>query len=304
MRTAALFMAVTTLAQAACMVVPSSKIVARDLAERVPIFRELDPDTLIALAPFPGIERVLTAHDLVLTARRYGLDIPAGEAIPSVCVGRLMRALSVEQVSAALLAALDVPAVRLEVLEFSPQDFPPGRLEFDRAALQKSPRSNPQIPVVWRGKLIYDDHHSLTVWAKVRASVEREVILAAEIIPQGTRISAEQTTVTSVAQFPSIDLSSSAPAMVIGRVARRTFQTGQQILAEALEEAQDIVRGETVHVRVLYGSTSICFDAIAQSSGQKGQAVVLHNPSSGRNFRGLIEDRQQVVVRASGEGTS
>jgi len=58
-----------------------------------------------------------------------------------------------------------------------------------------------------------------------------------------------------------------------------------------------VFRGETVHVQAIDGGASIRFDAIAQSSGQKGEVIMVHNPSSGRNFRALIEGPEQVAVR-------
>ncbi len=70
------------------------------------------------------------------------------------------------------------------------------------AALNKPPGNNPQTPVIWPGKLIYDDQHSLSLWAKVRISVDREIFLATETIPKGAVIRADQIASTRVPQFP------------------------------------------------------------------------------------------------------
>ena len=222
-----------------------------------------------------------------------------GEAAPSLCVERAVRHLSIEEVRAALLAALDIAGVRLEILEFSNQPLPPGELAFQRTSLNKPPGNDPQTPVIWRGKLIYDDQHSLPVWAKVKISVDREIFLAADTIPKGAVIRADQVTSTRVRQFPSLERWPGLPFVIVGKVARRTLPAGQPIVAEGLDDFKDVLRGETVHVLAMDGGASVLFDAIAQSSGQKGDVIMLHNPSSGRNFRALIEGREQVVVRGT-----
>jgi flagella basal body P-ring formation protein FlgA len=296
MRTIAILVIVAAWAHAACIAVPSDKILARDLSAAIPLFQALDPETIIGFSPFPGTERVLSSRELLLAARRYGLAFPAGEPAPSVCVERIVHPLSIEEVRAALLSALDTPGGRLEILEFSNKPFPPGRLVFQLAAVNKPPGNNPQTPVIWPGKLLYDDQHSLTVWAKVRISVDREVFLAKEIIPKGQAIGAEQIATTRIAQFPSPESPPSAASGIVGKVARRAIPAGQRIAPEALEDPMDVIRGETIHVKVVDGPATITLDAVAQSSGNKGETILVHNPSSGKSFRAVIEERGQVVV--------
>jgi flagellar basal body P-ring formation protein FlgA len=297
MRILAIFATVAVLGRGACVAVPSGNILARDLSAAIPLFQALDPEAIIGFAPIPGTARVLSSRDVVLTGRRYGLAFPPGEIAPSVCVERIVRHLSPEQVRAALLSALDLAEVQLELLEFSNQPLPPGRLEFMRASLNIPPENNPEMPVIWRGKLIYDEQRTLVVWAKVRISVEREVSIARETIPKGAVIRADQVATTRVRQFPTFELNRSLPLMTIGKVARRTLRAGQPIVAEALDDLKDVLRGETVHVQAIDGGASIRFNATAQSSGQKGQIILVHNPYSGRDFRALITGPEQVIVR-------
>ena len=298
MRILAILAVFVSLAHGACVAVPSSSILARDVSAAIPLFQTLDPETVIGFAPFPGTVRVLSSRDVVLTGRRYGW-LSSGEAAPSVCVERVVRHLSIEEVKAALLSALDIADAQLEVLDFSNRPLPPGQLAFPRALLNRPPGNDPQTPVIWRGKLSYDDQRSLMVWAKVRITVEREVFVATQTIPKGAVIRADQVAITHIRQFPSLDRSPDLHLAVAGKVARRTLPAGQPIVAGELEILQDVVRGATVHVEAIDGGASIRFDAIAQASGQKGEFIMVHNPSSGRNFRALIQDRGQVLVRES-----
>ncbi len=299
MKTVLIFAVAAGLARAACIAVPSSHILARDLSTAVPLFAALDPGTVVGFAPFPGTVRVLSSHELLLVARLNGVAFRPGETAPSVCVERIVRHLSLEEVSSALLAALDIADVRLDVLEFSSQPLPPGRLEFQRAALNKPPENNPQTAVIWRGRLIYDDQRSLVVWAKVRISVDREIFLARDTITKGAVIRADQIAGASVRQFPSLEIAPALPLVIVGKVARRALPAGQPIIAAELDDFKDVLRGETVHVLAIDGGASIHFDATAESSGQKGEVILIHNPSSGRNFRALIAGREQVIVRGA-----
>ena len=232
MRMVAIFAIVAGLAEATCITVPSSDILARDLSTPIPLLRTLAPDTIIGFAPFPGTVRVLSSRDVVFIARRHGLTFPPGETAPSVCVERIVRRLSPEEVKTALLSALDVAGVRLEVLAFSNQPLPPGRLEFQRAGLNKPPGNDPGAAVFWRGKLAYDDQRSLMVWAKVKISVDRDVFLATETIPKGAVIRADQVATTRMRQFPLPEPAWGLPLVAAGKVARRTLPAGQPIVAE------------------------------------------------------------------------
>jgi flagella basal body P-ring formation protein FlgA len=304
MRIAIIFGAISSLASAACVSVPSSKIVARDIAGAVPLFEQLDPETSIGFAPFPGTQRVLSSHELFLIAASHGLMFPPGAPAPSLCVQRAVRQLSIEEFKPVLLSALGVPDVQMEILEVSDQPVPPGRLEFRREEVNRPRKDDPQNPVIWRGQFVYDGQHSLAVWAKVRMTVSRDVIVAAEDIPADSVIRAEQVKTITSRQFPSLEPSLNSPPtleQIAGKMARRNVAAGERIVASVLQDAKDVIRGETVHVKVVDGAATITLDAVAQSSGTKGESIIVHNPLSGRNFRALIEDRGRVLVVPSGE---
>jgi flagella basal body P-ring formation protein FlgA len=208
-----------------------------------------------------------------------------------------------EEVRAALLSALHMPDATVELVEFSNKPLPPGQLVFSLAALSRPPENDPQTPVIWPGKLMYDGQHSVSVWAKVRISVFRRIFVATETIPKAAVIRAEQIVSTRVAQFPGLEPAPSSVAVIVGKVARRAIPAGQSIVAGALDDAKDVVRGETVHVKVLGGAAIITFDAVAEASGQKGESILLHNPLSGRSFHARIADRGRVIVVSTEEST-
>ncbi len=297
MRTLLALLFATLAARAACISVPSDRIVARDLAGAVLIFQGLDPETQVGFAPMPGTQRILAGHELTVFARRHSVVVSPGSMVPDLCVQREAHVISRDEMKAALLAAVGIADADVELMEFTSQALPPGRLEFRRAALHQPPPSAPESPVIWRGRLIYDGQHSVIVWAKVRITVERQILIAAEEIPAGTVVRAEQIKMTGSRQFPFSAQSMDSSELAIGKAARRCIPAGQRIVAGALEEPKEVARGERVHVRVIDGLATLSFEGVAESAGKKGESVLVHNPASGHNFRAVIEEKGKVVVR-------
>jgi flagella basal body P-ring formation protein FlgA len=294
----ALILIAATLANAACLSVPSARILARDLAAALPLFEQIPPETELGFSPMPGTQRVLTGTVLFGLAKQYGVSFPEGAPVAGVCVERATRALSAEEIRPVLLSALDENA-QLEIAEVSAQPVPPGRLEFRREGLGRPRTDDPSMPVIWRGRLVYDGQHSLAIWAKVRLTVDREIIVAVEEIPAGSVIEAKQLKTTSARRFPLPVPVASAIDQIAGKVSRKKFAIGDEVVASALVDAMDVKSGQTVRVRVTDGGAALTLEGVAQGSGKKGQAIVIHNPSSGKNFRALIEGAKQVVVHSA-----
>jgi flagella basal body P-ring formation protein FlgA len=269
------------------------------LLSAVSQFQALDPATPLGFTPLPGAQRLLSSRELGLIARQHGIEIGDGQVISSVCVERQVRPLAREDIQSALVQALGLPDIKIEVIEFSNQPLPLGRLEFPIAGLNKPSASMPQSPVIWRGQLVYDHTRSASIWAKVRLEVERTWFVAAENIPAGTTIRSEQLRAASGPEFPFQGPSFGSAESIVGKVARRNISAGQRILPSAVEEPADVTKGQKVRVQVIDGLASLSLECVAESSGKKGDSVLVHNPVSGRNFRAVIEDQGLVVVRSS-----
>lgn len=297
MRFALILISCSMLLAKDCIPISSSKILARDITGAAPLLSSLDPETVIAFAPLPGVQRVITGRELLAIAQRNGLE--AEPTVPSVCVERAMRAIDRAELSRALVTALGVANAQLEILDFSNQAVPPGHLEFRVAGLNRPPADAPETPVIWRGRLVYDGDRSLAVWAKVRITVERSVLIAVEAIQSGGPIRAEQVKVSRASEFPLSPPALDSIVQVSGKCARRTISAGQRIVPAMLAEPMAVVQGETVHVRVVDGFAALTLEAIAQSTGARGEAVMIRNPTTGKTFRAVVEDKGKVIVRSS-----
>jgi len=292
-----ILVSVAVMSGAECIAIPRDRIVARDLTGALPAFGSLDPETMIGFAPFPGVQRVLSPRELLIIARQHGLETEV--PIASVCIERAVQPIDRNEMNAALVAALGVPDANLEILAFSNQPIPAGHLEFAISGLNKPPADAPQTPVIWRGRLVYDNERSLAVWAKVRITVQRSVVVTTERIQAGATLRSEQLKLTPTVQFPFSGPCLNSISQAAGRVARQNIPAGQPIAPASLAEPTEIIQGERVQVHVVDGLATLSLEAFAQSAGSKGDVIVLRNPVTGKSFRGLVEDKGKVLVRSS-----
>ena len=299
MRTIFIALVLASLDRAACLPVASDRIVARELLHAVPFLQPLDPGTTLGFSPLPGTQRIISRRELALIARQHGLILSPDAPTPAVCVERALRHISAEEMKAALVAALNMPGAELELVEFSEQAVPPGTLEFRLSGLSKPARQAPDHPVVWRGRVIYDGLRSAMVWARVKILVDRVALVAAEDIAMGAVIRGEQVKEVHERQFPLLEPLPASPDKIAGKVARRIISAGQRFTPGSLDEPKDIFRGDKVRVSVIDGSATLSLDGVAESSGKKGESIVVHNPATGKNFRAVVMEKGQATVRSS-----
>jgi hypothetical protein len=62
-------------------------------------------------------------------------------------------------------------------------------------------------------------------------------------------------------------------------------------------EAPEVLRGGVVRVEVRSGSVRIAFDALAESSGRRGEAVLIRNPENGQRLRAIVEAAGKVAIQ-------
>ncbi len=285
-------------AHAACLAVSGDRILAGDLRDAALFLQALDPATPVGFAPLPGAQRTLSARELRQFAQRHGIQ-PIVEPVSSLCVERAARIISRDEMKDALVGALGLPDAELDLIEFSRQAVPYGKLEFHRSGLNQPPRQSPSTPVIWRGRLFSGGQSSLTIWAKVRISLERTALAASEDIAIGTAIGPGQVREFRQKQFPFREPAPLSRDEIIGTIARSRISAGQEFVAGMLDERKDISTGDMVRVRVMEGAATLSLDAIARSSGRKGQSILVHNPATGKNFRAVVEAKGRATVQSS-----
>lgn len=273
---------------AACLAVSavSDHIRAVDLASASEAFAALDPETVIALAPAPGVRRVFAIAELTRIAGRLGVQ-PAPEA--ELCFERRTAPLDPVQLLAAVQA--EAPAANLKLLDFSRAPAPEGALVFPKSGLRRAPGG----AFFWNGWVRYAGGRRFSIWVKVAAHKPAPVVVAAVNLKPGQAIEAAQVRLETRDEPFGPDFSG-ALDQVIGMAPRRPVRSGTALEQRWLEEAPDVARGDTVKVDVWSGTAHLQLDARAESAAAAGQPVQVRNPATQKKFQARVEGKGRVTV--------
>ncbi len=278
---------VVRLSASSCQPVEGASILARDMAHVVPAFSKTASDSEMLVAPVAGARRVVPLGEMVRLARKFQVDeagLPA-----SVCFEQASEPLTASQLLPALQAAFGPKDVKIEILEFSNAPVPHGKLQFTRGGLEASG--------LWHGRMVYGTGRSVNLWAKVRVEEERTWVEAAELLPAGRIISADQLVLQTGIRSPLDPTPAETLESVAGKKPLRTLAPGVVIRPQLLIEPPQVERGDKVDVQVQSGDAYLEFQAEVESPGHVGDLVFLRNPENGRRFQARVEGKGKVAIR-------
>ena len=224
----------------------SDRILAGDLAAAFPEWAKVPPETPLALAPAPGVQRVFRLPELRRLAQLWNV-VPLPEQ--ELCMTRPVQV----STSARLLAAMqkELPAAHIEILDFSRQPAPDGELVFPSAGLRQGPDGG-----YWNGYVKYAGNRHFTLWARVRVlSAVPRVIAAVELKP-GLLVDAAQVRSETREEIPAAGFATTIEE-VAGKVLRRSVAAGTALRSEWLEPPKAVLRGETVQVEAINGAAHL-----------------------------------------------
>ncbi|HSM77915.1 MAG TPA: flagellar basal body P-ring formation chaperone FlgA [Bryobacteraceae bacterium] len=289
-----------------CLKLSGDRISVRDLLPAAPGLQVMDPNQVLGYAPAPGATRIVRRAELARWTRDGGLRLDPASLPAAVCLERATTPVTAADIRAAIDATLHNAGggpVDIRIVDFSRFSLPPSRLEFPLSGLGRPSTARPDAPVLWLGSAIFDGGRHRTVWATVVLRETRKVLVAAEPIPARQLVAPGATRVEESAVFPYPPAPELTPGDIAGRALRRPVAAGRVITRDLLVDLPAIQRGEQASVTVRDGPIRILLDAQADSSGARGDAIVLVNPASGKKFRGTIVERRQVLVQLSGGST-
>jgi flagella basal body P-ring formation protein FlgA len=163
-------------------------------------------------------------------------------------------------------------------------------LEFPVSGLRATPWG-----AIWNGSLRYAANRRQPVWAKVKASVSGERVVAATDLAALHRVYAAQLRLETAEMFPT-----EAPVRSIeavgGRVLRRAVPAGTPLHESWFDAPRDIERGDKVRVEVRCGGALIEIETEAQASGSAGQIIPLRNEASKKSFRATVEGKGRASL--------
>jgi flagella basal body P-ring formation protein FlgA len=280
-----------------CLNVEGDAILARDLAQAIPAFSVLPPDTKLGYAPIPGVRRFFHASELRRIAAHHKIDLSSpGE----ICFERTMETLQPDAVALAMRQALGQPEAHIEIQELSRYPVPHGQVSFDRSALPAAPSlANATAPGLWRGAVRYGGNHRYAIWARARILVRAVRIVATEDLAPGRPIESRQVRLEEYDTPPSNQPPPPTMDKVVGKLPRQPIKTSAAITARQLEEPKDIERGDLVEVEVRSGGAHLTLEGRALADGRKGDMIPVRNAANTKSFSARVQEKGRVVLTAT-----
>jgi len=263
------------LSAAGCLAIEGDRITAGDLAARVSALSPVPAAAVFGFTPRFGVRRAISRFELAAFARKHGVELSAA---PELCVTRPGRALSAEEILSALRAAL--PEASLELLDFPRQPAPNGTVEF--------PRSGLSLSGLWRGFVRTPEGRRYPVWAKVAASLESAVAVAAEPLKPNEPMTATQLKIETRRRHPAAPAPLADPSIAVGKCVRRLVAAGEPLFESQLTSPREVAPGSTVAVEAGVGAAKLTVEAKAETGGRRGERILIKNISSGKRFYGVV----------------
>jgi flagella basal body P-ring formation protein FlgA len=278
-----------------CIAVEGDRILAADMSKAVPAFAALAADVPLGFAPAPGARRVFGAREVARLSARYGID---ANSAAGACFERATGRLTEARVAEALRAAIGRDDARIEVLDFPRYQVPRGELRFPAAPASVPPPAPRPLPLLFRGRIVYGEKHSVPAWAKARITVPGKRAVALEDLPAGRPIQKDRVEIVDAELCPFSEVSVGSAAEIAGRLLRRSVPRGAPLFSSLLESPKQVERGQTVEVEVLSGRAALRLEGRAESGGNAGETVTVRNPDTGRRFTARVEGKGKVIVDA------
>jgi flagella basal body P-ring formation protein FlgA len=269
-------LALSVVAQGACLPVRGGRITAADVAAAVPLFTQLPPDSELIFAQMPGTTRVFTAAELNGRLSRNGID---GSVTEPVCFAWPMSTLNEDELRTSMLSVL--PPDSELTIDAANLTAPPGPIVLPIGGLRNG---------MWRGYVEYEPRRRFPVSVRVDVRAPFSRVIATEAIRVGERIAESKLRVETGVAEPSVRDDASSTSEVAGRVARRLIRAGSAVERSALGEARVIARGDAVHVDVISGGARLRFQGVAEGTAGVGDLAAVRNPDTGKLVHVRIDE--------------
>ena len=262
-------------------------MLAGDLAAAAPEWSAVAPETPLALAPAPGVQRIFRLPELRRLAQRWNL---AAQPDRELCVTRPVAV----PIPAVLLAAMrrQLPGGAHRNPRIQPPTRAPGRTRIPAQRTAPVLRRRPLDAAAVK----YAGQHRFALWARVKVLVPVARVVATEAISPRPRPGRRARCASNRARNSRLPAIVASLEEVAGKVARRSIAAGTPLRAEWLEPAKVVTRGDTVQVEIVNGAAHLKLDGVAASSGAVGDTILVLNPDSKRQFRARVLSPGKVLV--------
>lgn len=287
------FTLLATVPAIACLPAAGDRILARDLAAALPAFSALPESTVIGYAPMPGAVRNFTRLELESIARSHRLVLPTSPA--EVCfVVPQSDHIDESAVLTAMRKSLPGEA-SVVIVELPKISVPQGDFQFAMEGIDPPQPADPTVQT-WKGFIRYGANRRMPVWARVRITLERSVVVAKRALKPGETITSDAVEVFLRNGPIRPDRIASSEVEVVGKTVLRSVKAGEAVAISSLDRPALVRRGDAVKVEVINGETHLLFSAVAETNARAGEQVQLRNTSSGKKFFARLESADLAVL--------
>jgi len=134
-------------------------------------------------------------------------------------------------------------------------------------------------------------------WITAEVCVRAEVLTAAKKINSGRRLAPDDVERRVVELSDLRTCYTRNPEDVLGKISRRSFQTGDPLAREAFSEPPMVRSGETVRLRLERGGIVLTSLAKAQQDGKLGQVIKVRNVEFSALLKAEVTGRAEVKIQ-------
>ena len=279
-----------------CLEVDGDWATAGELANLLPVFRNLPADFKAVSAPSPGARRMLSSADF-----RAGFeDLPRG-----TCIERRQRAVAESAFDGAIRLALGAGSgasgsgLQFAIESYDRRPLPAGRLEFLREKLPILLRPGEPVSartLFWPGRLIYSTDRSVPTWVRLSVWVDQPTCILTRDLPGGAPIRAGDCRFEERRYPPGTEAISSV-SQLDGKTTLRPLHAGAAVLATSVAPKPGVVGGQMARLRVVAGSTRLQLEVRVTGPAPVGQSVVITSPFNGHQLRAKVIEEGSLEVR-------
>ncbi len=280
-----------------CNVVTADVIRMRDLAAAEPAFATVDPESQVGYSPLPGAVHVFTASQIARLAKTYSVDL---DDFHSVCFQRPMRQLEEQELHERLDRSLDIPAARIDLLDFSRYPVPIGDLVFPRSGLALAIAPGTE-PLLWRGYVVYGSGRHFQIWARVKIHAKLKRVVATDNLVTRVPVRADQVRIETLDGVPDALAPAQSIEEVVGKLLLRPVRRGGTVSLDDLSTALTIRRGDKVEVDFKAPGMHLRFLAAAEMDGRYGDRIRLRNLESNNVFEAEVSGKDEARVALNQE---
>ena len=272
------------------LVVESDQITAGDLAEVMPEWGSIEPSTVLAYAPRPGIQRRLRPDELLRWARRHDMELDRESLPDGIVVSRRLRQLTADETRELITSAAaryyraDPQQVDVTLHNFKSPLVPAGHLEFKLGAPPQRLNRPARLTVRWENL----DGRSGSLPIRVTVSVMGTQAVALKDLPTGTELE------PSDFRFYEGPLEGPPERYLFteqdieDKKLKVYLREGEVLERRMLQKVEAVRRGDLIQIRVRSGLIQLQAPARAEQSGSIGDRILCRNLDSGRKIAATI----------------